>query len=254
MGIWRTICSRTVRGACATVTIPFMNIDESAVWQISDEGGNEVRGAAGEGGERTGTNDGASGWTTTKQAAQALGVSRRMVQEYVRRGELEAVAEGEGVSKRYYVSIASLDALRERRGLGAKDESRYGGASPEPSDGTRYGEGPREGVGEVLRWTIQRLEARANEASELRARLEMSVQGERALKEALERERERVDLERGRADRLEAELKEFREMLREAPEPPAVEVEDEGEAGAPRETQEEPVPRRSWPYRFFFGP
>jgi len=32
-----------------------------------------------------------SGYTTTKQAAKALGVSRRTVQSYVRRGELEAV-------------------------------------------------------------------------------------------------------------------------------------------------------------------
>jgi helix-turn-helix protein len=31
-----------------------------------------------------------SGWTTTKQAAKVLGVSRRSVQGYVRRGILEA--------------------------------------------------------------------------------------------------------------------------------------------------------------------
>ena len=45
-----------------------------------------------------------SGWTTTKVAAKVLGVSRRMVQEYVRRGELRAIAEGKGVNKTYYVS------------------------------------------------------------------------------------------------------------------------------------------------------
>ncbi|MBA3388242.1 MAG: helix-turn-helix domain-containing protein, partial [Rubrobacter sp.] len=58
---------------------------------------------------------GSSGYTTTKQAAKALGVSRRTVQSYVRRGELEAVVEGEGVEKTFFVSIDSLNALRERR-------------------------------------------------------------------------------------------------------------------------------------------
>jgi hypothetical protein len=56
-----------------------------------------------------------SGWTTTKQAAKVLGVSRRSVQGYVRRGLLEAREEGEGVTKRFIVSIDSLNALRERR-------------------------------------------------------------------------------------------------------------------------------------------
>jgi len=55
------------------------------------------------------------GWVTTKVAAKALGVSRRMVQEYVRRGELQAIVEGKGVNKTYYVSIDSLSALRARR-------------------------------------------------------------------------------------------------------------------------------------------
>src|SRR4028119_2110130 len=56
-----------------------------------------------------------SGWTTTKQAAKVLDVSRRSVQGYVRRGLLEAREEGEGVNKRFIVSIDSLNALRERR-------------------------------------------------------------------------------------------------------------------------------------------
>src|SRR4051812_42500521 len=66
-------------------------------------------------GESTGETGEDSGWVTTKVAAKALGVSRRMVQEYVRRGELQAIVEGKGVNKTYYVSIDSLSALRERR-------------------------------------------------------------------------------------------------------------------------------------------
>jgi transposase len=40
--------------------------------------------------EELGENFAGSGWTSTKQAAKVLGVSRRSVQGYVRRGILEA--------------------------------------------------------------------------------------------------------------------------------------------------------------------
>jgi excisionase family DNA binding protein len=185
-----------------------------------------------------------SGRTTTKQAAKALGVSRRMVQEYVRRGELDALAEGEGVNKRYYVSIDSLHRLRERRRREAKDTPDLVDVSPDSG----YARNSEEGIGTVLRGTIERLEARAAEAAELRARLELTTQAESTLQEALERERER-------ADRAEEELQELRTRLeafsvpRDASETGVVSSDGKTSSDA-----HQPARQRSWLYRFFFGP
>jgi excisionase family DNA binding protein len=185
-----------------------------------------------------------SGRTTTKQAAKALGVSRRMVQEYVRRGELDALAEGEGVNKRYYVSIDSLHRLRERRRREAKDTPDLVDVSPDSG----YARNSEEGIGTVLRGTIERLEARAAEAAELRARLELTTQAESTLQEALERERER-------ADRAEEELQELRTRLeafsvsRDASETGVVSSDGKTSSDA-----NQPARQRSWLYRFFFGP
>lgn len=186
-----------------------------------------------------------SGWTTTKQAAKVLGVSRRMVQTYVRREELEATVEGEGVTKRYYVSIDSLNALRERRRREAKDAPVRGEVSSGTKPTAHTESEPGEGVGEVLLRTIERLEARAAEAADLRARLELAAQTESTLREALERERQR-------ADRFEAELGELRNT---APVPPgSPETAPEGDAEGKAPEPQEPTQRRSWLYRFFFGP
>jgi hypothetical protein len=105
-----------------------------------------------------------SGWTTTKQAAKVLGVSRRSVQGYVRRGILEAREEGEGVTKRFIVSIDSLNALRERR----SDEA----VAAEESANLAAN------AGEGLRHVVDRLEARTVEATELRVRLEITEKAE----------------------------------------------------------------------------
>lgn len=199
----------------------------------------EISGEPGETRAESGVTKGdGSGWTTTKAAAKALGVSRRMVQEYVRRGELEAVAEGEGVARTYYVAIESLNALRERRRGAAKNASGFAGLSAQEETPAKSG----EMVGEALIRTIERLEARASEAAELRVRLELTGQAESTLREELERERER-------ADRLEAELKEIREHPFGAR---GASASDEG--GGEGQAEEEGGRRRSWLYRFFFGP
>ena len=111
-----------------------------------------------------------SGWTTTKQAAKVLGVSRRSVQGYVRRGLLEAREEGEGVSKTFYVSIDSLNALRNRRTGEAHSSGEFAVSSPQSSEAAN----PTETSGESLRHAIDRLEARTVEATELRMRLELT--------------------------------------------------------------------------------
>ena len=151
-----------------------------------------------------------AGWTTTKAAAKALGVTRRTVQEYVRKGELEAFVEGEGVAKKYYVSVDSLAALRERRRRGAKEAPAIADVSSWAENSEKVGEGRREALGEVLRRAIERLETRTAEAADLRARLELTEKAESTLRESLERERERADALQLETERLRTELEEAR--------------------------------------------
>ena len=198
-----------------------------------------------------------SGWTTTKTAAKALGVSRRMVQEYVRRGDLEAIVEGEGVSKTYYVSIDSLNTLRDRRKSETKDARHFASAAWENEPSAKSQEIIGETVGETLRRIVERLETRTAEAAELRVRLELTTQVESTLREALDRERLRADQESDRAERLEAELREIRgesTEQRDVPESIASLSGMEQDAGQIGSLQEEATRPRSWLYRFFFGP
>ena len=80
------------------------------------------------------------------------------------------------------------------------------------------------------------------------AQLELTAQAESTLQEALERERER-------ADRLEADLREARKLQPVEPQD-STETVSEGTYRVeeiPTEPQES-AQRRSWLYRFFFGP
>lgn len=147
-----------------------------------------------------------SGWVTTKVAAKALGVSRRMVQEYVRRGELRAITEGRSVNKRYYVSIDSLNVLRELRRRGAKGSPESANSSSVSGRTANLG----QDTDEVLYRTIERLEARTAEAAELKTRLELTAQAETSAREERERLLADLERERERADRLEEELRRSR--------------------------------------------
>ena len=194
------------------------------------------------------TNEG-SGWTTTKAAAKVLGVSRRMVQEYVRRDDLEAFVEGNGVNKTYYVSIDSLNSLRERRRSEAKDAPNIRDVSSSIGSTANQGESSGESIGEVLFRTIERLEARAAEAADLRTRLELTTQAESTLREALEYERER-------ANHAEKELQELRWRLDALSEQEALKTaaEDASSSGVVPPNAQEHQKHRSWLVRFFFGP
>jgi hypothetical protein len=169
-------------------------------------------------GEATGAREEAlagSGWTTTKQAAKVLGVSRRSVQGYVRRGLLEAREEGEGVTKRFIVSINSLNALRERRSDEALAAEEFAGASAEAEEAANLA----ANTGEGLRHVVDRLEARTVEATELRVRLEITERAESTVRaELAEERRRREEAERERED-LRRELQALQEA-RESPEGP----------------------------------
>jgi hypothetical protein len=150
-----------------------------------------------------------SGWTTTKQAAKVLGVSRRSVQGYVRQGILEARDEGEGVNKRFLVSIDSLNALSARRKREAGARANFA----EPSAGLEERAKLAANTDEGLRHLIARLEARTEEATELRIRLELTEKAQSTLENDLAEERRlREESERERED-----LRRNLEALREPP-------------------------------------
>ena len=186
-----------------------------------------------------------SGWTTTKQAAKVLGVSRRSVQSYVRRGLLVAREQGEGVNKTFLVSIDSLNALHDRRRREASDAAKFAEASAESEKEANQS----TNVGEALRHAIERVEERTAEATELRIRLELTEQAESTLREELAEERRR----REEAERARDDLRQRLDALREARESPET-VEEEPERAEPRPAtggDQEPKQRPWW--RRVFG-
>lgn len=146
-------------------------------------------------------------WTTTKQAAKVLGVSRRSVQGYVRRGFLEAQEEGAGVTKRFIISIDSLNALRDRRNNEAVAATEFAGASAEEEEAANLA----ANAGEGLHHVVDRLEARTVEATELRVRLEITKRAESTVRAELAEERRRREAAEREREDLRRELQTLRE-------------------------------------------
>jgi hypothetical protein len=146
-------------------------------------------------GHTRGNDPGNHGWVTTSVAAAALGIKPRQCRNLIQEGELEARLEGEGRDKRYFVSVSSLEALRDRR--------QSEGKLPLNLRGTTEDEDVGANLGQWVRELTARLETRAAENAELRTRLELTEKADSTLREQLDRERER-------ADRLEEELREAR--------------------------------------------
>ncbi len=204
----------------------------------------------GESGERLRDDAGASGWTTTKQAAKVLGVSRRSVQGYVRRGLLEAREEGEGVNKRFIISIDSLNALLDRRRRDADNAAKLSGASAEAEQAANL----TANTSEALRHAIERVEARTAEATELRIRLQITEQAESTLRAELEEERRRrVAAERAR-DRLRRTLEGTRATPSEPSESPeSATAEPEGAEPQSSTPRHQEGAQRPWWRRMFGG-
>jgi hypothetical protein len=133
----------------------------------------------------------ASGWVSTKVAAEALGVNPRTVRAYIARGDLEAKAEGKGVEKAYLVSIDSIYALRERRGGSRKTR----GKSREKSASTEV---PAEDLTDMIRDLTAELIQRSTEVAELRIRLELTEKTESTLREENERLWTELEAERSK--------------------------------------------------------
>ncbi len=136
---------------------------------------------------------------TTDVAARVLRVTPRTIRSYIKQGKLEAESRGEGVEKTWLVSVQSLRALR--------DEREYSAKNPRTIRTVSSGEINAE---DLFREVTDRLEVKAAEVGELRARLAMIEQAESTLREErrrlikdLERERKRADQELRRAEEAE---------------------------------------------------
>jgi outer membrane biosynthesis protein TonB len=199
--------------------------------EASSEPDEDVRGEASE-----------SGWTTTKQAAKVLGVSRRSVQGYVRRGLIDAREEGEGVNKTFLISIDSLNALRDRRNREVGQAAKFAEAAAEEERSANL----YANAGEALRHAIERVEARTVEATELRIRLEITEKAQSTLQAELEEERRKREVAERERDELRRRL-EARPEPRESPSEAAGDTEraeprpSAGEAQEPAQPRESPV-------------
>ena len=192
---------------------------------------------------------GESGWITTEVAAKAVRVSPRTIRRYIEQGRLEAKPQGEGVRREWLVSVDSLHALRATRTF---EESGPGVVRGEQAAV------PVDSIADVLRDMAARLERRAEEAAELRVRLELTERAQstlederrRALEELAEARRRQEDIEVER-DELRRELDEWR-RLEESAETTAHEIHDRREEersreDTPSEPSESPEPRSDSP-------
>jgi hypothetical protein len=192
---------------------------------------------------------GESGWITTEVAAKAVRVSPRTIRRYIEQGRLEAKPQGEGVRREWLVSVDSLHALRATRTF---EESGPGVVRGEQAAV------PVDSIADVLREMAARLERRAEEAAELRVRLELTERAQstlederrRALEELAEARRRQEEIEAER-DELRRELDEWR-RLEESAETTAHEIHDRREEersreDTPSEPSESPEPRSDSP-------
>ncbi len=164
---------------------------------------------------------GESGWITTRVAAEALGVDPRTVRTYIRRGDLAAKVEGEGVEKTYLVSVDSVYSLRDRRGPPRKTRGNTRDTSAWLAQNAEYA----EEVTEMVRDLTAQLIRSTSEAADLRVRLELTERTESSLREDrerllgdLERERERAAQEQARAEEVQRDAEQFVREREEAQE------------------------------------
>jgi colicin import membrane protein len=183
----------------------------------------------------------------TDVAAKAVRVSPRTIRRYIDQGKLEAKPQGEGVRREWLVSVDSLHALRASRTIEEK--------VPEVDRDVEYA----DSIADVLREMSARLESRAEEAAELRVRLELTERAQSTLEDERRQAAQELEQERRAREETERELEELRrqlQALREEQESPHT-VDEEAERASPHpptpEFQEEPSQRRPWWRRVFGG-
>jgi Helix-turn-helix domain len=144
---------------------------------------------------------GESGWVTTEVAARAVRVSPRTIRRYIDQGRLEAKPQGEGVRREWLISVDSLHALRASRT--AEDDVPDTGRKGEYADS----------LADVLRDLAARLETRAEEAAELRVRLELTERTQSTLEDERRQAMQELEEERRRREEAERERDDLRQRL-----------------------------------------
>jgi hypothetical protein len=189
-----------------------------------------------------GNNEHSSGWVTTRVAAAALGVKPRQVRNYIAEGILEAKTEDEGVNRRYLVSIASVEVLRDERKTAGKMPGQDRDVA---DDGEMTGHSSAE-TAELMRELVAELTESRYQLGKTEARLELTAQAQSSLHEQLARERERAD----RAERRVEDLEQRLSFSSEAPTAPSEAQKDEDGTSEPAEHTDEP--RAPW-WKKLFG-
>lgn len=185
-----------------------------------------------------------TGWVTTDVAAKAVRVSPRTIRRYIDQDKLKAKPQGEGVRREWLVSVDSLHAFRASR----TNE----GDVPDVSPGVE----PVDSFADVVREMSARLESRAEEAAELRVRLELTERAQSTLEDERRQAVQELEQERRRREEAEQEREDLRQelqALREARESSQT-VEEEPESAEPPSATGEAQDRtqRSW-WRRIFG-
>jgi hypothetical protein len=142
-----------------------------------------------------------SGWVTTEVAAKAVRVSPRTIRRYIDQGKLEAKPQGDGVRREWLVSVDSLHALRALR---TTDRD-----VPDASPGVES----VDSLADVVREMAARLESRAEEAAELRVRLELTEQAQSTLEDERRQVVQELEQERRRRDEADREREDLRQQL-----------------------------------------
>jgi hypothetical protein len=142
-----------------------------------------------------------SGWVTTDVAAKAVRVSPRTIRRYIDQGKLEAKPQGEGVRREWLVSVDSLHALRALR--------TSEGDVPDASPGVES----VDSLADVVREMAARLESRAEEAAELRVRLELTEQAQSTLEDERRQVVQELEQERRRREEADREREDLRQQL-----------------------------------------
>jgi hypothetical protein len=142
-----------------------------------------------------------SGWVATDVAAKAVRVSPRTIRRYIDQGKLEAKPQGEGVRREWLVSVDSLHALRASRTI--EEEAPVVDRDMEYADS----------IADVLRELSARLESRAEEAAELRVRLELTERAQSTLEDERRQVLQELEAERRRREEAERQREDMRREL-----------------------------------------
>jgi hypothetical protein len=142
-----------------------------------------------------------TGWVTTDVAAKAVRVSPRTIRRYIDQGKLQAKPQGEGVRREWLISVDSLHALRASRTTE--------GDVPDVSPGVE----PVDSIADVVREMSARLESRAEEAAELRVRLELTERAQSTLEDERRQVVQELEQERRRREEAEREREDLRQQL-----------------------------------------